>query len=650
VLRGSAVAVAVLAIAASSAAAQGEREQIAAYYQQLEKLGLIDVETGTRDSLSADVRVAEDLLNQGAAAEAAVALYAIVESPRYADLEEYVEYHNAEYYLGVALARGGAYDAALAYLMRAVARGPKSLYFAPAHRRAIDIAIETRGYQKVLDMLGDVTLAEPPPPEPASERAYLRARIAYDAGNFAAAEGELARLSRRSRLYSSALYLRGVIRTRQGNLRDAADALCEIADTPDDDRFTFVVDERYFRIKDLARLGLGRIAHERGEYDDSYYHYFQIPEDSDRLPDALFEASWSMYQKRELGTARDLAAELARTFPTSPTWPEARLLAGYVELADCEFDAAQKHYDALVAELGPLVAELDRVRKSPAKREALFATALERRRAERADPGSRLPTRASTLRERVLGLLRIDPEYVRLHEAMVGLRGAEGQARLAIQAWTRLGRRLATAKVGAVAPDDAGEDDNVIELAEDVRRLAGELARAKGELRRGVQERTLEAAAAREERARLDAMAGDIAALEADVRRAAAAADRGAVETAPPPLRPLVERDLAAARALETASRRLEARLRGRADAIAQAAVDRLHADTKRVLDKARLGKIDAVIGQKRRLEIEVQDLAAGRFPPELHGKMWEQGLIGDDEEFWPFEGEYWADEYEGYR
>jgi hypothetical protein len=145
-------------------------------------------------------------------------------------------------------------------------------------------------------------------------------------------------------------------------------------------------------------------------------------------------------------------------------------------------------------------------------------------------------------------------------------------------------------------------------------------------------------------------MAGDIAALEADVGRAAAAADRGAVETAPPPLRPLVERDLAAARALETASRRLEARLRGRADAIAQAAVDRLHADTKRVLDKARLGKIDAVIGQKRRLEIEVQDLAAGRFPPELHGKMWEQGLIGDDEEFWPFEGEYWADEYEGYR
>ncbi len=68
------------------------------------------------------------------------------------------------------------------------------------------------------------------------------------------------------------------------------------------------------------------------------------------------------------------------------------------------------------------------------------------------------------------------------------------------------------------------------------------------------------------------------------------------------------------------------------------------------MLDKAKLGKIDAVIGQKRKLDIEVQDLAAGRFPPELHGRLWNAGLIGDDEEYWPFEGEFWADEYEGWR
>ena len=51
-----------------------------------------------------------------------------------------------------------------------------------------------------------------------------------------------------------------------------------------------------------------------------------------------------------------------------------------------------------------------------------------------------------------------------------------------------------------------------------------------------------------------------------------------------------------------------------------------------------------------RKLMMMVSDLASGRYPPELHGRLWEQGLIGDDEELWPFEGEYWADEYSGWR
>ena len=62
------------------------------------------------------------------------------------------------------------------------------------------------------------------------------------------------------------------------------------------------------------------------------------------------------------------------------------------------------------------------------------------------------------------------------------------------------------------------------------------------------------------------------------------------------------------------------------------------------------MGRIDAVLGAKKKLEIEVRDMAAGRFPPELFGKLQIEGVVGDDEEFWPYEGEYWADEYEGYR
>ena len=29
---------------------------------------------------------------------------------------------------------------------------------------------------------------------------------------------------------------------------------------------------------------------------------------------------------------------------------------------------------------------------------------------------------------------------------------------------------------------------------------------------------------------------------------------------------------------------------------------------------------------------------------------MWNASMIGDDEEFWPWQGEFWSDEYEGWR
>ena len=144
-----------------------------------------------------------------------------------------------------------------------------------------------------------------------------------------------------------------MIKARTGQFTDAVSCFCEIVTSADGDRYAFYVDDRYFSIKDLARLGLGRIAHEEDRYDDAYYHYFQIPDDSDRLPEALFEAAWSMYQKRELDTARDLTAEFQKEFPDSPLAPEAMLLAAYIELADCKFEAAREKFEALVKDLQP---------------------------------------------------------------------------------------------------------------------------------------------------------------------------------------------------------------------------------------------------------------------------------------------------------
>ena len=624
---------------------------IARYFTELTRLGLIDVDTGSEQTLAAEVARAEALLRGGASIDAAVALYAVVESPRFRDFSESVEFQNAEYYLGVSLARSGAYGAALDHLSRLLVRGPDAPYFAPAHRRMVDIALESRDHRGVLERLVRATGRRAIPIEASGERAYLRARVAYEAGRLPEAERQLDGVTRRSRLYSSAVYLRGLIRTRQGRLGGAAAALCEIAATPDDNKFTFVVDQRYFSIKDLARLGLGRIAHEQGDYDDAYYHYFQIPDDSERLPEALFEAAWSMYQKRELGTARDLVFEMRKSFPDAPLGPEAGLLAGYVELADCKFDQAQRHYDRLVAELAPVVAELERIRRSSARRSALFDRALARWRAEK-EGADRAPP-ATAPADKVLALLRLDPEFVRLHDAVSGLRRAAGDAPHVVGEWRGLASRLRGTKVAAIAGErspDAEAAAGAAELDQDVARLSDEVERARAELRSGARGGTLSRADAEAEDERLRALAAAVNSLSEKTAKVSESADADLAGKQAGGLGRMVAADLASARQLERASARLADELGRAADRLANRALERLYRDTRRVLDKARLGKIDAVIGQKRRLEIEVQDLAAGRFPAELHGRLWEAGLIGDDEEYWPFEGEFWADEYEGWR
>jgi hypothetical protein len=637
--------------------APAQLDPIGKYFSVLESMKLVDIESGNLESLKRELAAAEALLRDGAFTNAATALYAIVKSPRYGAFTDFVEYQNAEYDLAVALARAGAYGSALDAIDGVLKRGPAAQYWGPAHRRAVDIAIETRDHDGVLARIEAIKSTDPIPPSAAGERAYLRGRAFYDKGKLAEAEGELVTISKKSRMYSSAIYLRGVIRARRGEYKGSAEAMCEVAGTPDSDKFTFVVDDRYFTVQDLARLGLGRLAHEQGEYDDAYYHYFQIPDDSTYLPDALFEASWSMYQKRELPTSRDLVKEFLKEFPSSPLWPEASLLAGYVELADCKFTESQKWYDDLVAKLQPIVDTMDKVRKDKDLRNLLFTEAISRYREVKQTgqlDGKKVGSEtAKTPIDEVLALLRLDPKFLRLNDAVNGVHELANSSPNVVRLWQNLGTQVSERKVGAVSGQKTLEQEQLEDanaLVQDMRRLKASIDQQRLELARARRDGTISGEAATEEAKRLDELAKKAASATADAVAAADKAASAIANQAAPTIRGMIESDIKEARRLDRAADRLAEDLEAAGDKLAQIAIEKLYEDTRRVLDKAKLGKIDAVIGQKRKLDIEVQDLAAGRFPEELIGRMWNASMIGDDEEFWPWEGEFWADEYEGWR
>jgi hypothetical protein len=82
--------------------------------------------------------------------------------------------------------------------------------------------------------------------------------------------------------------------------------------------------------------------------------------------------------------------------------------------------------------------------------------------------------------------------------------------------------------------------------------------------------------------------------------------------------------------------------------ALAKDTLVRLDRRLSRLLRRARLGRIETVLGKKRTLEIEVEALSQGLLPQTIIDSLDAVRYLGDDEEYWPFEGEDWSDEYVG--
>jgi tetratricopeptide (TPR) repeat protein len=577
-----------------------QQDPMGRYLSDLEKAGVLarDAEPATVETIRAALVEAENDLVTGNAETATARLFRIVEGERFAKLSYAPEFANAELTLGRALVRAGAYASAERYLMRALAHGPKSPFFAPAYRAMVDIALETREQAALLAMLDQAEAGlkgAELPRDARAEHEYLAGKVAYEKNDLPAAESRFANVDRQSRFFAAALYFRGLAHARKGHFAAARASLCEIVEQVDQDRFTFFIDGRYYAIKDLAYLALGRIAHEQGKYDDSYYFYFRVPEDSDRLPDALFEASWSMFQKQEYEAAGAFLDQFDRTFPRSPLAPDVLLLHAMIDLKSCAFDRVRSELEELVRVYKPIEAEAQALLKDPGRRRILYKRLLSKQQIGGAgDP--------------IVELLKIDGKFYRYFADIVALDREAGLLPAEIAVWDEM-----TAKqTGASRGSEATEAAKLVQDVEALRPLA------KGD-------------------PELEDRVGDL--LGAARRAARPVSTQGPYAT-----------EARTTQALSEEARALRARLVDATAAIAEQALLDLDTRLREMLRQARLTQIDAVIGKKKKLEIEIANLREGRYPPDMFAALQLEGLMGDDEEYWPFEGEYWSDEYENYK
>ena len=572
------------------------------YLADLEKAGILtgDKTQPSLEQLRTAIAEAEDDLVSGNAEVASVKLFRIIEAPRYAKFDYAPEYAVAELTLARALIRAGGYKSAERYLLRVLGRGTKSPAFAPAYRAMVDIALETHEQAEILAVLdhfgqdfearGGVL-----PRDSEKEHTYLAAKVAYEAGDTARAESLYSGIDRQSRFYAAALYFRGLIHARRGHYASARRSLCEIVEQVDQSAFTFFIDGRYYGIKDLAFLALGRIAHEQEKYDDAYYFYFRVPEDSERLPDALFEASWSMFQAGEYEAANAFLEEFDRSFSKTSLAPDVMLLHAMINLKSCRFDETRATLDKLVKTYGPLQEKVAALLKDPEKRVAFYRRLLSKRS-------------IATPRDPIIELLKVDPRFYKFYGDIVALDREAGLIPSEVAVWDEL-----TAHEKGAAPSNASEAVRLVNDVEALRPLAA-----------GDPE-----------------MENRVADLADQARRAARL-----VNVASGPF----AKDAEATLALAVEARKLRAQLVAATSSIANRALVDLDKRLRELLRRARLTHIDAVIGKKKKLEIEIANLRQGRFPADLFATLQLEGLMGDDEEYWPFEGEYWSDEYENFK
>jgi len=600
---------------------------------------LLSRRLGQQDLRKEDValRVAEgeQLMASGRVDEAIARLGELVEHPQFDLFADSEDGRAATFRLGDALATAGLYTPARGYLRRVIeARGAwdgSATWARRAVRRLVDVALESEEYAVVFQDLAGVPVSAPA--EVRGEIAYMNGRAQEAAGSPEAALAVYATVPPQCRFWAQATYLAALIDVEKGSYKDGENLLCKVADPKRSASTTPVfADEKFFAVRDLARLGLGRIAHEQGRNDDARYYYYLVPRDSDRLAEALYEAATTRYEKKDYDGARELLDELAGLGLHHRYQDEAWVLDAWVDLARCRFADADKKLVTFLARYEPVRDAARRIAQNDVAMQRMLAAVRSGSDAGGAEIGGTSPEVIRT----IAALVRIDTAYDHVQRRRAVLeREASGLVN-AVGAIGDMQRTLSTN--GGVRPSaELGSDD--VHKARDARDAID-----------GVEHQLADLESARASAAQIAPLRQQLSELKARLAQGGgpgASGASGELSTGadlPDLLRADATRGVELQARIATARREL-----GDAEtALAKDALRRLDLRLSRLLRRARLGRIESILGRKRALEVEVEAIRLGYLPQDAVDSLDAARFLEDNEEYWPFEGDDWPDEYVG--
>ncbi|HYQ02703.1 MAG TPA: hypothetical protein VER96_28720 [Polyangiaceae bacterium] len=575
----------------------------------------------------------EEKISSGRRDEAIGDLVYIVESPRFDPFKNSDEGRAAIYWLGDALGRGGAYQPARGYLTQLLSGPPSDIWYRRAVHSLVDFGLESDEPEL---MLGDLKNVGPgAPDEVTGDVAYLTGRVAELQKKPDDAVRAYGTVSPKSRFWAQATYLSGVIAVERKDFKQGEALFCKVADpkqTPK--KAALFGGSDFFRVRDLARLGLGRVAHEQYRFDDARYYYYLVPHDSDNLPEALYETATTRYEAKDYDGAREAIDDLKRLKLEHSYQDETYILDAYIDLATCRFPQADAKLNAFLKRYDPVRDAARQLSTDDIAIQKLVGAVRTN-----VDPASAgLGVSEDTARS--LGaLVRMDAAYGRAARRLAELDHQQSGLRRAMGDLDNATQRLASPKSLRPQSSEAlGQTD--LDKVERIESQITELKRLLREAERAPNGKSAE----------LDGLKKELETLQIRARaaRAALPPKAAAIGQKGDDLPGLLATDRERATQLYNDAQKLRVAVEAQELSLAKDTLTRLDRRLSRLLRRARLGRIETVLGKKRSLEVEVEALSQGLLPQTIIDSLDAARYLGDDEEYWPFEGEDWSDEYVG--
>lgn len=616
-----------------------------AYHQALAQHRLDPANQLSRESLRNAIASAEALLAAGRRAEAIAILAGVVESPRFAPFRALDEGRAAQFTLGDALGRAGAYALAREYLLRLLQAGsPMDSWFRRTASSLVDMGLQGDDPNAILSALSVVPSGSDEPW--AGDVAYLLGVLAERASNPSAAVQAYASISPRSRFWAQAQYRSGLIAVDRRQFPVAEAQFCKVADPKQTPKLAPLFGgNSFFQLRDLSRLALGRVAHEQYRFDDARYYYHLVPGDSDRLPEALYESATSRYEAKDYAAAHRLLNELRALDRAHAYADEAWILDAYIDLAECQFPRADAKLREFLQRYEPALAAARQLESDPRALQSLIEGG------DVTDAHGALGTGASReVTELLVSAIRVDPTYGRVRRQLAELDRELSGLDVAGAELEQLSARLRQPDAVKPRPLSAianGPADRLRKLGQQTAALRRMLREASVGHGAGNGAAAPELQLVKQDLIQLEAEA---AALQAASQAPAASnpADSAAAPAGERSLEQLLEQDRGQVQELTESARVLRGELVAQRNQLAQQALERLERRLTRLVRRARAGRIETVLGRKQALELEIEALSQGYLPPGAVDSLEAARYLSDDEEYWPFDGEDWDDEYVG--